>query len=54
MTDSLHNLIAAQGDAVIPNLRYADLAAPSSYKVTADLGGCLFPLNQLFNFPFPW
>ena len=34
MTDSLHNLIAAQGDAVIPNLRYADLAAPTaSYAI---------------------
>ena len=29
MTDSLHNLIAAQGDVVIPNLRYADLATPA-------------------------
>ena len=33
MTDSLHNLIAAQGDAVIPNLRYADLAAPTASYV---------------------
>ena len=33
MTNSLHNLIAAQGDAVIPNLRYADLAAPTASYV---------------------
>ena len=33
MTDSLQNLIAAQGDAVIPNLRYADLAAPTASYV---------------------
>ena len=33
MTDSLHNLIAAQGDAVIPNLRYAVLAAPTATYV---------------------
>ena len=33
MTDNLHNLIAAQGDAVIPNLRYADLAAPTASYV---------------------
>ena len=33
MTDSLHNLIAAQGDAVIPNLRCADLAAPTASYV---------------------
>ena len=33
MTDSLHNLIVAQADAVIPNLRYADLAAPTASYV---------------------
>ena len=33
MTDSLHNLIAAQGDAMIPNLRYTDLAAPTASYV---------------------
>ena len=33
MTDSLHNLTAAQGHAVIPNLRYADLAAPTASYV---------------------
>ena len=33
MVDTLHNLIAAQGDAIIPNLRYADLAAPTASYV---------------------
>ena len=33
MTDRLHNLIAAQGDAVIPNLRHADLAVPTASYV---------------------
>jgi len=33
MTDSLHNLIQATGDAVIPNLRYSDLAAPTASYV---------------------
>ena len=33
MVDSLHNLIAAQGDAIIPNLRYAELAAPTASYV---------------------
>ena len=33
MVDSLHNLIASQGDAIIPNLRYAELAAPTASYV---------------------
>ena len=33
MVDSLHNLISAQGDAIIPNLRYAELAAPTASYV---------------------
>ena len=33
MVDSLHNLISAQGDAIIPNLQYEELAAPSASYV---------------------
>ena len=33
MVDSWHNLIAAQGDAIIPNLRYAEIAAPTASYV---------------------
>ena len=33
MVDSLHNLIKAHGDAVIPNLKYADIAAPTASHV---------------------
>ena len=33
MVDSLHNLISAQGDAIIPNLAYEELANPSASYV---------------------
>ena len=33
MADSLHNLISAQGDAIIPNLAYEELAKPSASYV---------------------
>ena len=33
MVDSLHNLISAQGDAIIPNLQYEELAKPSASYV---------------------
>ena len=33
MVDSLHNLISAQGDAIIPNLKYAELSAPTASYV---------------------
>ena len=33
MVDSLHNLISAQGDAIIPNLAYEELAKPSASYV---------------------
>ena len=33
MAGSLHNLISAQGDAIIPNLAYEELAKPSASYV---------------------
>ncbi len=33
MVDSLHNLIAAQGDAIIPNLAFDELSKPSASYV---------------------